>query len=99
MRGSDKAYRAVAIVSSLLLLILLGFLAYKNPNLVRRLLNSQNKRPAAEGVSGSDKQLTVPELVKRIKPSVVEITTYDASDHPDAIGSGFFTGPQRLLSN
>ena len=51
MRGSDKVYRAVAIVSSLSLLVLLGYLAYKNADLVRRLLNSKNKRPVAEGVS------------------------------------------------
>src|SRR5207249_3671535 len=36
---------------------------------------------------------------KRIKPSVVEITTYDAAGAPDSVGSGFFTGPQRVLSN
>jgi tetratricopeptide (TPR) repeat protein len=42
---------------------------------------------------------TLPELVKRIKPSVVAIVTYDAKGDRLSRGSGFFTGPDRVVTN
>ena len=41
----------------------------------------------------------LPELVKRIKPSVVAIVTYDAKGDRLSRGSGFFTGPDRVVTN
>jgi tetratricopeptide (TPR) repeat protein len=41
----------------------------------------------------------LPELVKRIKPSVVAIVTYDARGDRLSRGSGFFTGPDRVVTN
>ncbi|MDQ3818184.1 MAG: tetratricopeptide repeat protein [Acidobacteriota bacterium] len=41
----------------------------------------------------------LPELVKRIKPSVVAIVTYDAKGQRLSRGSGFFTAPDRLVTN
>lgn len=44
-------------------------------------------------------QDTLPELVRRIKPSVVSIITYDSRGQRLARGSGFFTGPNRIITN
>jgi len=44
-------------------------------------------------------QATLPELVKRVKPTVVAITTYDAKDEPLMTGSGFFLGPGQVVTN
>lgn len=42
---------------------------------------------------------TLPELVRRIKPSVVSIVTYDAKGERLSRGSGFFTAPDRVITN
>ncbi|PYS73164.1 MAG: hypothetical protein DMF69_05655 [Acidobacteria bacterium] len=44
-------------------------------------------------------QATLPELVKRVKPTVVAITTYDAKDEPLMTGSGFFLSPGQVVTN
>jgi tetratricopeptide (TPR) repeat protein len=44
-------------------------------------------------------QEDLPELVRRIKPSVVAIVTYDAKGERLSRGSGFFTGPDRVVTN
>ena len=41
----------------------------------------------------------LPELVRRIKPSVVSIVTYDAKGDKLSRGSGFFTAPDRVVTN
>lgn len=41
----------------------------------------------------------LPELVRRIKPSVVAIVTYDARGERLARASGFFTAPDRVVTN
>src|SRR5436853_6307874 len=41
----------------------------------------------------------LPELVRRIKPSVVAIQTYDAKGERLSRGSGFFTGADRVITN
>src|SRR5436309_5328623 len=42
---------------------------------------------------------SLPELVRRIKPSVVSIVTYDAKGARLSRGSGFFTAPDRVVTN
>src|SRR5881227_2430471 len=42
---------------------------------------------------------SLPELVRRIKPSVVAIVTYDAKGERLSRGSGFFTAPDRVVTN
>ncbi|HLL15906.1 MAG TPA: trypsin-like peptidase domain-containing protein [Pyrinomonadaceae bacterium] len=42
---------------------------------------------------------TLPELVRRVKPSVVAIVTYDAKGEPLLSGSGFFIRPGQVLTN
>jgi S1-C subfamily serine protease len=44
-------------------------------------------------------QETLPDLVRRVKPSVVAITTYDANGEALMTGSGFFVGPGRVVTN
>src|ERR1051325_1181047 len=44
-------------------------------------------------------QESLPELVKRVKPSVVAIATYDADGEPVMTGSGFFLRPGEVVTN
>lgn len=44
-------------------------------------------------------QETLPELVRRVKPTVIAITTYDANGEALMTGSGFFVGPGRVVTN
>jgi tetratricopeptide (TPR) repeat protein len=44
-------------------------------------------------------QETLPDLVRRIKPSAVAIETFDSRGEKLARGSGFFTGPDRVVTN
>lgn len=41
----------------------------------------------------------LPELVRRIKPSAVAIETFDAKGQTVSRGSGFFIGPNRVITN
>jgi tetratricopeptide (TPR) repeat protein len=41
----------------------------------------------------------LPELVKRVKPSVVAVVAFDAKGAKIANGSGFFVGPDRVVTN
>ena len=50
----------------------------------------------ASGVVAQDE---LPELVKRIKPSAVAIETFDARGEKLSRGSGFFIGPDRVVTN
>src|SRR6185503_292762 len=44
-------------------------------------------------------QLTLPDLVRRVKPSVVSILTYDLKGEPLISGSGFFVRPGEVVTN
>ena len=44
-------------------------------------------------------QESLPELVRRVKPSVVSVLTYDAKDEPLISGSGFFIRPGEVVTN
>jgi len=44
-------------------------------------------------------QDSLPELVRRIKPSAVAIETFDARGQSVSRGSGFFIGPDRVITN
>lgn len=44
-------------------------------------------------------QENLPELVKRVKPAIVAIMTYDASGAPLMTGSGFFLRPGQVVTN
>lgn len=47
----------------------------------------------------SRQALDLPELVARVKPSVVTILTYDADGQPAGQGSGFFIAEDRIVTN
>jgi len=42
---------------------------------------------------------TLPELIRRVKPSVVAVVTYDMKGEPLLSGSGFFIRPGHVLTN
>ena len=44
-------------------------------------------------------QASLPDLVKRVKPTVVAIATYDADGEPAMTGSGFFVRPGEVVTN
>lgn len=44
-------------------------------------------------------ELKLPELVRRVKPSVVSILTYDLKGEPLISGSGFFVRPGEVMTN
>lgn len=44
-------------------------------------------------------QESLPDLVRRVKPSVVAIATYDAQGEALMTGSGFFVGPGQVVTN
>jgi len=44
-------------------------------------------------------QESLPDLVRRVKPTVVAITTYDANGEALMTGSGFFVGPGKVVTN
>src|SRR5260370_42000458 len=44
-------------------------------------------------------QESLPDLVRRVKPSVVSVLTYDAKGEPLISGSGFFVRPGEVVTN
>jgi tetratricopeptide (TPR) repeat protein len=44
-------------------------------------------------------QESLPELIRRVKPSVVSVITYNAKDEPLISGSGFFIRPGEVVTN
>src|ERR1043165_8315127 len=53
---------------------------------------------AASAIHAQDRE-SLPALVKRVKPAVVAIATYDASGEPLMTGSGFFLRPGQVVTN
>src|SRR5215510_16593244 len=52
------------------------------------------------GASGPvAQQESLPDLIRRVKPSVVSILTYDAKGEPLISGSGFFIRPGEVVTN
>jgi S1-C subfamily serine protease len=50
-------------------------------------------------VKGAQAQETLPELIRRVKPAVVAVITYDAKNEVQMTGSGFFIRPGQVLTN
>ena len=42
---------------------------------------------------------SLPDLVRRVKPSVVSVLTYDSKGEPLISGSGFFIRPNEVVTN
>src|SRR2546423_11418424 len=49
--------------------------------------------------SNAHAEETLPELVRRVKPSVVSVITYNSDGEVALTGSGFFVRPGRVLTN
>lgn len=47
----------------------------------------------------SSAQESLPELIRRVKPSVVSVITYNAKNEPLISGSGFFIRPGQVVTN
>lgn len=54
---------------------------------------------APHGVRAQQQQESLPELVRRVKPAVVSIITYDAKGEMKMTGSGFFIRPGQVITN
>lgn len=44
-------------------------------------------------------EASLPELIRRVKPSVVSVLTYNAKNEPLMTGSGFFVSPTQVVTN
>lgn len=55
--------------------------------------------PAVYAQDKAQQRESLPTLVKRVKPSVVAIATYDANGEPLMTGSGFFLRPGQVVTN
>ena len=49
--------------------------------------------------TGAQAQETLPELIRRVKPAVVAVITYDSKNEVQMTGSGFFIRPGQVLTN
>lgn len=65
-----------------------------------QVARAQNAAPSAtlrpEPITAAE---SLPELVRRVKPSVVSVLTYDAKGEPLISGSGFFIRPGEVVTN
>lgn len=60
------------------------------------------QEPGSEPIGKSKvvgQQEYLPDLVRRVKPSVVSVLTYDAKGGPLISGSGFYIGPGEVVTN
>ena len=96
---SDITHKSLAVLATLVLLLLLSFLILRRSTFATSVLEYFRSKPASATAAKTTTPLTLPELIKLVKPSVVEITTYDSSDDRLGLGSGFFTGPRQVVSN
>jgi outer membrane protein assembly factor BamD (BamD/ComL family) len=54
---------------------------------------------AAHGVVAVAQEASLPELIRRVKPSVVSVVTYNAKGEALMSGSGFFIRPGQVVTN
>jgi Flp pilus assembly protein TadD len=55
--------------------------------------------PDSQATATVARSENLPELVRRVKPSVVSVLTYDAKDEPLISGTGFFVRPGEVVTN
>lgn len=60
---------------------------------------SPNPSPRAERGTAPSHSESLPDLVRRVKPSVVSVLTYDGKGEPLISGSGFFIRPGEVVTN
>ena len=66
-----------------------------------QLANAQDRSNADSNnkVTPVAQQASLPDLVRRVKPSVVSVLTYDAKGEPLISGTGFFVRPGEVVTN
>ena len=97
--AGNTGHKSLAIFMVVGLLLLLGFLILRHSPYTTDLLDYLKRSPSNAETATSKSPLALPELIKKVKPSVVEITTYDAGGETLGVGSGFFIGPGQVISN
>jgi len=95
----DTTHKSFAVIATLALLLLLGFLIARHSGLTLSLADYFKRQPVAAAAATKREPLSLPELIKVVKPAVVEITVYDSADERLALGSAFFTGAREVISN
>lgn len=77
------------------LALVLCFLAFA------QIANAQDRSnpDSTRQLSIAPQQASLPELVRRVKPSVVSVLTYDAKGEALISGSGFFVRPGEVVTN
>ena len=97
--AGDKAHKNLALFMIVGLLLLLSFFIVRHSPYADGLLD-YFKSPQSDAETASSKSpFALPELIKKVKPSVVEITTYTSLGEMLGVGSGFFIGPGQVVSN
>ena len=66
---------------------------------VARAQDVPSEPGAKPKVVGRTSAESLPDLVRRVKPSVVSVLTYDAKGEPLISGSGFFIRPGKVVTN
>jgi len=66
-----------------------------------QIANAQDRSnpDSTSQLSTAPQQASLPELVRRVKPSVVSVLTYDAKGEPLISGSGFFVRAGEVVTN
>lgn len=66
---------------------------------IAQIAAAQDPSSSNNQVSPATQTPTLPELVRRVKPSVVSVLTYDVKGEPLISGSGFFVRPGEVMTN
>jgi Tfp pilus assembly protein PilF len=95
----DASHKSLALLATSALLLLLGFMIARHSNVTKTLSEYLKSPPGTSDAANTRTPLSLPDLIKTVKPSVVEITTYNSSDELSGLGSGFFTSSRQIISN
>jgi S1-C subfamily serine protease len=98
---AEEKYKSIAIGAGVALgIVTLAFLALAGFFVWREIARARQVAASSSSPSSpSPTPLSIPDLVKTIKPSVVIITTYDYEGKSTGLGSGFFIAPTQVVSN
>ena len=64
-----------------------------------QIAQGQNSVTETKSLDKTSNAESLPELVRRVKPSVVSVLTYDAKGEPLISGTGFFIRPGEVVTN
>ena len=78
-------------------ILVVALLAFTSAHIARAQEASES--PKIDQAKAAAAQETLPDLVRRVKPSVVSVLTYDLKGEPLISGSGFFIRPGEVVTN